>query len=155
MSVIVNNLLLVRRINDLHRKRKAVVARQDELRSVLPDWTFAPLRLAGLSSREIDAMVLEAAAGATPDGVVDLELELERLDQQIEEAENRLISSPDKSLECIETVLTLAVDRLRRQISTNPADVLYDYGEARIMFMLESVVNDLREQATMGRQAAG
>ena len=79
-------------------------------------------------------------------GIAELEQAMERLDQQIEECENQLISARHKSIDCIETVLRLAADRLRRQVSTDPNDVFYDYGEARVMFMLDSVIDDLREQ---------
>ena len=125
------------------------------MRSVLPDWTLEPLKLAGMSAREIDTMVATASATERQCGIADLEAEVDQLDQQIEEAENQLIGLPHKSIECIGSLLRLAVDRLRRQVSTDPNDVFYDYGEARVMFMLEQVVDDLRDQVGATQLAAG
>jgi hypothetical protein len=154
MTVIVNNMLLVRRIADLHRKRQELADRQERMRSVLPDWTIEPLKLAGMSAREIDAMVSEMSTAEQNTGMADIEQEMERIDHQIEEIENQLISSRDKSLECVETVLRLAVGRLRTQVSTDPNSLFYDYGEARVIFMLESVVDDLRGYVAAGERVA-
>jgi methyl-accepting chemotaxis protein len=154
MTVIVNNMLLVRRIADLQRKRQELVDRQERMRSVLPEWTIEPLKLAGMSAREIDAMVSEISSAEQQTGMEDIERQMDRIDHQIEEIENQLISSRNKSLECVETVLRLAVGRLRRQVSTDPTDVFYDYGEARVIFMLESAVDDLRGYVAAGERVA-
>ena len=146
MTVIVNNMLVVRRITELHRQRELLCERQERMRSILPDWTIEPLKLAGMSAREIEAMISGMSEAEQQTGIAELEQAMERLDQQIEECENQLISARHKSIDCIETVLRLAADRLRRQVSTDPNDVFYDYGEARVMFMLDSVIDDLREQ---------
>ncbi|WP_157505707.1 hypothetical protein [Geminicoccus roseus] len=143
MTVIVNNMLLVRRINDLQRQRDELAERQDRMRSILPEWTIEPLKLAGMSAREIETMVSEISATEQQNGIGEIEQTMERIDQQIEEIENQLISFRHKSLEGVETVFRLAVERLRRQVSTDPNDVFYDYGEARIMFMLDSALDDL------------
>ena len=155
MTVVVNTMLLTRRINELHRKPDALVERQDRMRSILPDWTIEPLKLAGMSAKEIEAMVSDTSAAEQQSGLGELDHQVDRIEQQIEEAENQLISSPGKSLDCIETVIRLAVDRLRRQVSTDPNDVFYDYGEARVMFMLETAVDDLRSCLQVGQLAAG
>jgi hypothetical protein len=154
MAVIVNNMLLVRRITDLHRKRQELADRQEKMRSILPDWTIEPLKLAGMSAREIDAMMSDISTAEQQNGMGDIDREMDRIDHQIEEIENQLISSRNKSLECVETVLRLAVDRLRRQVSTDPNDVFYDYGEARVIFMLESAVEDLRGYVATGELVA-
>jgi DNA-binding transcriptional MerR regulator len=152
---VVNNMLLIRRINDLHRKRDALIERQDRMRSVLPDWTLEPLRMAGMSVREIERLMSEVSAAEQQTSLEQIERDVERVDQQIEEAENQLISSPNKSLDGLETVLRLAVDRLRRQVSTDPNDVFYDYGEARVVFMLDNVLDDLHAFMREGERAAG
>lgn len=144
MTMIVNNMLLVRRIHDLHRRREVLAERQERMRSVLPDWTIEPLKLAGLSAREIESMIAEVPAAEQQSSLAEIERNIDQIDHQIEEAENQLISAQHKSLDSIETVLRLAVGRLRRQVSTDPNDVCYDYGEARVMFMLESAIEDLR-----------
>ncbi|WP_159709589.1 hypothetical protein [Geminicoccus flavidas] len=154
MTVIVNNMLLVRRINELHRQREQLCERQERMRGILPDWTVEPLKLAGMSAREIETMISELSTAEQQTGLAELERDMERLDQQIEECENQLISARHKSLDCIETVLRLAADRLRRQVSTDPNDVFYDYGEARVMFMLDSVIDDLRLQMQSEERAA-
>jgi hypothetical protein len=151
---VVNNMLLIRRINDLHRKRDALIERQDRMRSVLPDWAIEPLKMAGMSAREIEDMVAEASMAEQQCGLSEIERDVDRIDQQIEEAENQLISAPHKSLDAVETVLRLAVDRLKRQVSTDPNDVFYDYGEARVMFMLDSVVEDLAAFTQAGQRVA-
>lgn len=154
MTVIVNNMLLVRRINDLQRQREELAERQDRMRNILPDWTIEPLKLAGMSAREIETMVSEISATEQQNGIGEVEKAMDRIDQQIEEIENQLISSRHKSLEGVEIVLRLAVERLRRQVSTDPNDVFYDYGEARIMFMLDSAVDDLHDYMRADQRVA-
>ena len=154
MTVIVNNMLLIRRINELHRQRDDLAERQERMRSILPDWTIEPLKMAGMSAREIESMVAEISTAEQRTDLCQLERDIDRIDHQIEEIENQLISSRHKSLDCVETVLRLAVDRLRRQVSTNPNDVFYDYGEARVMFMLETAVEDLRGYIQAGERVA-
>jgi DNA-binding transcriptional MerR regulator len=151
---VVNNMLLIRRINELHRKREALIERQDRMRSVLPDWTIEPLKMAGMSAREIESLMSETSMAEQKSGLEQIERDVERVDQQIEEAENQLISSPHKSLNAVEAVLRLAVDRLRRQVSTDPNDVFYDYGEARVIFMLGNVLDDLHAYMREGQRAA-
>ena len=53
-------------------------------------------------------------------GLDDVERELEQLDQQIEELENLLLTTPAHSLEGIQAVLDMAVDRFRAQTVTDP-----------------------------------
>ena len=110
--------------------------------------------MAGMSAREIEDMVAEASMAEQQCGLSEIERDVDRIDQQIEEAENQLISASHKSLDAVETVLRLAVDRLKRQVSTDPNDVFYDYGEARVMFMLDSVVEDLAAFTQAGQRVA-
>ena len=53
MTVITNSTLLTRRIAELQRRRDALVERQESLRGNLPEWTFAPLKLVGMTADEI------------------------------------------------------------------------------------------------------
>ena len=57
MAVIASTILVVRRIADLQRRRQILSERQDRLRRSLPEWTFAPLQLVGMSAGEIQATI--------------------------------------------------------------------------------------------------
>jgi DNA anti-recombination protein RmuC len=153
--MIVNNILLIRRINELLRQRQELLERQEQLRTMLPDWTLEPLRLAGISAREIESMICQMSMAEQQLGVAELDRELEQLDRQIEEAENQLISSRGKSLDSIGTILQLAIGRMRRQKAGGNAETLFDYGEARVMFMLENVADDLLSLTEPEMRAVG
>ena len=144
MNVINNSTLLVRRISDLHRRRDILVERQDQLRRTLPEWAFAPLQLAGMSSAEIRGMMKEMGRVETDTGLDVLENELEQLDQRIEDLENELLATPARSLDSIHAVLELALGRFRGQTSKDPNDVFYDYGDARVLSFLERASADMR-----------
>jgi hypothetical protein len=144
MTVIASNMLLVRRIGELQRRRAALLDKQERLRGALPDWTIAPLKLAGMSAREIEGLVSDLSQAETEAGLDEIERELDRIDQLIEDLENQLITTPSKSLDCIQSVLDMAIARMRQQTVADPSDVFYDYGDARILYMLERVADDLR-----------
>jgi len=144
MTVINNSILLVRRIRDLERRRDILVERQDRLRRTLPEWAFAPLQLVGMSANEIRGMMHEISEAEAEAGLDDVEREIESLDRQIEEQENQLLNTPAPSLDGLMAVLDLACSRFRGQISTDPNDVFYDYGDARVLRFLERAREDLR-----------
>lgn len=148
MAVITNTILLVRRISDLQRRRAALLERQERIRHSLPEWAAMPLQLVGLTSEEIRGMMSELSEAEQQAGLSSIEDELERLDSQIEEIENMLLTTPAHSLEGIQAVLELAVARLKEQTPSDPEDVFYDYGDARILFFLERVAEDLRSLLT-------
>lgn len=144
MNVINNSTLLVRRIGDLQRRRDILVERQDQLRRTLPEWAFAPLQLAGMSSAEIRGMMQEMSRVESDAGLDAIERELEQLDQRIEELENDLLATPARSLDSIHAVLELALGRVRGQTSKDPNDLFYDYGDARVLSFLERAADDMR-----------
>ena len=144
MTVINNSTLLVRRITDLQRRRDILLERQDRLRRSLPEWAFAPLQLAGMSAAEIRSMMHEMSRSETEVGLDTIDAELEQLDQRIEELENELLTTRARSLESIQAVLDLALARFRGQTTTDPEDVFYDYGDARVLRFLERATDDIR-----------
>lgn len=144
MTVIANTALLSRRLSELQRRRDALVDKQDRLRRTLPEWALAPLQLAGMSSSEIRGLMSDLSAAERDAGLDEIELELEQLDSQVEELENLLLTTPARSLDGIQAVLDLAVSRFRAQTVSDPNDVFYDYGDARILTFLERASEDLR-----------
>lgn len=144
MTVITNTTLLIRRISELQRRRDGLVDKQDRLRRSLPEWALAPLQLAGMSAAEIKGLMSDLSIAERDAGLDEIEHELEQLDSQIEELENLLLSTPARSLDGIQAVLDLAVTRFRAQTVSDPNDVFFDYGEARILTFLERAADDLR-----------
>ena len=66
-----------------------------------------------------------------------------------------LLTTPSRSLESVQAVLDLAVRRFRSQTVSDPHDVFYDYGDARVLFFLERAADDLRAMLESERRAAG
>lgn len=144
MTVIHNTTLVVRRLGDLQRRRDVLVDRQSQLRRALPDWAFAPLQLVGMSADEIRTMMSDLTRAESDAGLDAVESDIERIDQQVEELENRLLAVPSRSLDGVHAVLELAVNRMRSQSSSDPDDVFYDYGDARVLAFMERASDDLR-----------
>jgi hypothetical protein len=144
MTVIRNTILLVRRIAELQRRREGLVERQDRLRRSLPEWTFAPLQLVGMSAAEIRSAMGDLDRAEQAAGLDQIDHDIEALDRQIEELENVLLTTPSRSLEGIQAVLELAIGRFGAQTVSDPDDVFYDYGDARVLFFLERAADDLR-----------
>lgn len=154
MTVITNATLLIRRIGELRRRRESLAERQERLRGSLPDWALAPLQLAGMSAAEIRAYMTQLSEAERKAGLDEAERELEQLDQQIEELENLLLTTPSCSLDGVQAVLDMAVARFRAQTVTDPTDVFYDYGDARILTFLERAADDLRALLLEGQRVA-
>lgn len=144
MTVIASTTLLIRRIAEVRRRRDALVDRQERLRGDLPEWALAPLQLVGLTADEIKCLMSDLSEAEKQAGLDDIDHEIEQLDQQIEELENLLLTTPSRSLDGIQAVLDMAVRRFRAQTVTDPGDVFYDYGDARILVFLERASEDLR-----------
>jgi predicted ATPase len=144
MNVIANSTLLARRIAELQRRRGLLSEKQERLRQALPEWTFAPLKLVGMTAEEIRSMMSDLSDAERAAGLDEIERDLERLDAEIEDAENALLAVPATSLDAIQAVLDLAVGRFRAATATDPNDVFYDYGDARVLLFLERAAEDLR-----------
>jgi hypothetical protein len=142
-SVITNSILRTRRIRELQRRRQALVGRQEQVRAQLPDWAVQPLRLVGMTNDEIRGLVDDLSTAEAEAGLNEIDSGLEELDRQVEQLENVLVATPSNSLDEIEAVIGLTVDRFRDIIVTDPNDVFYDHGEARFLAMLERVYEDL------------
>jgi alkanesulfonate monooxygenase SsuD/methylene tetrahydromethanopterin reductase-like flavin-dependent oxidoreductase (luciferase family) len=154
-SVITNSILLTRRIRELQRRRQALVGRQEQVRAQLPDWAVEPLRLVGLTNEEIRSLVSDLSTTEAEAGLNEIEADLENLDRQVEDLENVLVATPSNSLDEIEAVIRLTVDRFREIIVTDPDDVFYDHGEARFLALLERVQEDLSRVLQRTRLDAG
>ena len=155
ISVITNSVLLARRIRDLQRRRETLVTQQEQLRTQLPEWAVEPLRLVGMTGDEIRSLVHDWSSAETETGLDEIEHGLDDIDRQIEELENLLVSTRSTSLEEIEAVLGLAVKRFREVIVTDPDDVFYDHGEARLLSLLERVFEDYASLLQSSRLHAG
>ena len=155
MTVVANSILLTRRITELHRRRQTLLEKQTRLRRNLPEWTFAPLQLVGMSTDEIKGMIGDLNSAERDAGLDDIERDLESVDEQIEELENMLLTTPSTSLEAIQAVLQLAISRFRNQTVSDPEDVFYDYGDARVLFLLERAADDLNGLLSTDQRAAG
>ena len=155
VSVIANSVLLSRRIHDLQRRRQTLLAQQAQLRTQLPDWAVEPLRLIGMTGEEIRSLVNDWSSAETEVGLDDIERRLDQIDTQIEELENLLVKTPSSSVEDISTVLGLAVERFRGIIVTDPDDIFYDHGEARLLSLIERVHEDICGLLQRARLDAG
>lgn len=155
VNVITNAVLLSRRIRELQRRRQGLVAQQEQLRSQLPDWAVEPLRLVGMTTDEIRSLVNDWTAAEAESGLDDIEQQLDEVDRQIEDLEKLLATTPSTSLDEIEAVVSLAVARFREIFVTDPDDVFYDHGEARLLALIERVHEDLAGFLNRGQADAG
>ena len=113
------------------------------------------MRLVGLTNDEIRGLVAELSTAEAESGLNEIDSGLEDLDRQIEDLENVLVATPSNSLDEIEAVIGLTIDRFREIIVTDPNDVFYDHGEARFLAMLERVQEDLSGILQRSRLDAG
>ena len=143
IRVITNALVLTKRIRDLQARRQSLVSRQEHLRTQLPDWAIEPLKLIGMTSNEVRGLVDDLTSVEAESGLDDIEHQLNGIDQQIEELENMLIKTRSASLEEVATVMDLVMTRFREIFITDPNDVFYDHGEARLLWLIERVHEDL------------
>jgi hypothetical protein len=99
-------------------------------------------------------MMSELSKAETEAGLDEVEKDLEQIDSQLEELENLLLATPARSLDSVQAVLDLAVARFRGQVTTDPNDVFYDYGDARVLAFLERAADDLRGILTQAQRYA-
>ncbi|MDH3658994.1 MAG: hypothetical protein OEU92_03015 [Alphaproteobacteria bacterium] len=154
IRVITNALLLTKRIRDLQARRQNLVSRQEHLRTQLPDWAVEPLKLIGMTGNEVRGLVDDLTSVEAESGLDDIDQELNDIDQQIEELENMLIKTRSHSLEEIATVMDLVMTRFREIFVTDPNDVFYDHGEARLLWLIERVHEDLGDLLHASHQDA-
>ena len=155
MTIVMSTLLLTRRLGELQRRREVLLERQDQLRRSLPEWTFAPLQIVGMSSEEIRTVVGDMQQAQDEAGLNAIEGELNRIDEQVEEMENALLTNGTGSVDGVQALLDLAIARLARQTATDPTDPFYDYGDARVMRLLEHAADGLRNAGFEERRRAG
>jgi hypothetical protein len=144
--VITNSVLVARRIQELQRQRQRLVARQEQLRALLPDWAIEPLCLIGMTRDEVRGLVAQLSSAEAESGLEEVERRLDEVDHQIEELETLLVTTPSGSLDEIASVLRLALTRFRELIESDPENVFYDHGEARLLALVERASRDLDHQ---------
>lgn len=154
IRVITNALLLTKRIRDLQARRQNLVSRQEQLRTQLPDWAVEPLRLVGMTGNEVRGLVDDLSNAEAEAGLDDIELQLNEIDQQVEELENILVNTKANTLGEVATVMDLVITRFREIFVTDPGDVFYDHGEARLLWLIERVYEDLTDLVQLSRQDA-
>lgn len=151
---ITNALLLTKRIRDLQSRRHCLISRQEHLRTQLPDWAVEPLRLVGMTNNEVRGLVDDLSCVEAEAGLDDIEQQLNDIEQQIEELENILVKTKSNSIQEIGTVMDLVITRFREIFVTDPSDVFYDHGEARLLSMIERVHEDLSDLVQISHQDA-
>ena len=154
VRIITNALLLTKRIRDLQARRQGLLSRQEHLRTQLPDWAVEPLKLIGMTGNEVRGLVDDLTSVEAESGLDNIEQELSDIDQQIEELENMLIKTRSHSLEEVATVMDLVMTRFREIFVTDPNDVFYDHGEARLLWLIERVHEDLNSLLQLPHQDA-
>lgn len=152
IHVINNALLLTKRIRDLQARRQSLVSRQEQLRTQLPDWAVEPLRLVGMTGNEVRGLVDDLTNVEAENGLDDIDTQLNEIDQQIEELENVLVNTKANSLGEVATVMDLVITRFREIFVTDPGDVFYDHGEARLLWLVERVYEDMTDIVKLSRQ---
>lgn len=152
IHVINNALLLTKRIRDLQARRLSLVSRQEQLRTQLPDWAVEPLRLVGMTGNEVRGLVDDLANVEAESGLDDIDTQLNDIDTQVEELENVLVNTKANSLGEVATVMDLVITRFREIFVTDPGDVFYDHGEARLLWLVERVYEDLTDIVKLSRQ---
>ena len=154
IRVITNALLLTKRIKDLQARRHSLVSRQEQLRTQLPDWAVEPLRLVGMTGNEVRGLVDDLTNVEAESGLDDIESQLNDIDTQIEELENVLVNTKASSLGEVAHVMDLVITRFREIFVTDPSDVFYDHGEARLLWLVERVYEDLSSLTQLAQQDA-
>jgi hypothetical protein len=154
IRVITNALFLTKRIRDLQTRRLNLVSRQEQLRTQLPDWAVEPLRLVGMTGNEVKGLVDDLNNVEAENGLDDIETQLNDIDQQIEALENTLVNTKANTLSEITTVMDLVITRFREIFVTDPGDVFYDHGEARLLWLAERVHEDLTGLVRLAHQDA-
>ncbi|MGH1481670.1 MAG: hypothetical protein ACRBM6_23550 [Geminicoccales bacterium] len=152
IHVINNALLLTKRIRDLQARRQSLVSRQEQLRTQLPDWAVEPLRLVGMTGNEVRGLVDDLTNVEAENGLDDIDTQLNEIDQQVEELENILVNTKANSLGEVATVMDLVITRFREIFVTDPGDVFYDHGEARLLWLVERVYEDMTDLVKLSRQ---
>jgi hypothetical protein len=143
MSVIANSTLIVRRVTEAHRRRDMLRDRRENVARVLPDWTLLPLRLAGMSAAEIQSAMEDQMQAEHQAGIEKIDREIEQVDHEIDRMESQLLVAPPVGLDGVGAILRLALDRLREKTVTDETSIFFDYGDARLLALLERAAADL------------
>ena len=108
-----------------------------------------------MTGEEIRGLVNDMSTAEAESGLEEIERQLDSVDQEIDELESLLVATRANSLEEIEAVARLTVTRFHEIIVTDPNDVFYDHGEARLVALIERVQEDLSELVQRVRSDAG
>jgi hypothetical protein len=108
-----------------------------------------------MTGEEIRGLVNDMSTAEAESGLEEIERQLDSVDQEIDELESLLVATRASSLEEIEAVARLTVTRFHEIIVTDPNDVFYDHGEARLVALIERLQEDLSELVQRVRSDAG
>jgi hypothetical protein len=108
-----------------------------------------------MSAEEIDLLLKEQAEAETAAGVEDIDREIELVEQEIDRIEGQFLAAPPHGLDGVAALLRVAVDRMREKTVTDEGSVFYDYGEARLLGLLERASTDLDDVLSSVERRAG
>jgi hypothetical protein len=119
------------------RGRLAALRRRDLADEPLPEWTWLPLRMAGMSAVELER--LRVGACAEP----GLRAEIRRLEDALAAAEDELLARPHPDAATVRTLIELALDRVRERLPADHRSVFQDNPEARVERLLARAATSL------------
>lgn len=137
MSVIASTAFISRRITDANRRLAALREQRERANRVLPEWTLLPLRMAGMSAAEIEEVMQAQLAAEERAGIEEIDRQIEQVELEIERIETQLLNAPSLGVDGASALLRLALDRLREKTVQDETSVFYDYGEARLLSLVE------------------
>lgn len=155
MSVIANTTLLMRRASEAHRRRDALRAKREQTSRALPEWAVMPLKLAGMSAGEVEAVLKGQVAAEGEAGIEEMDAEIEKVDGELDRIETQLLASPSAGLDGVRALLQLALGRMRETTVTDETSVFYDYGGARLLSLVERAADELGDVLAEGQRKAG
>lgn len=143
MTEIHDPLSLVTRLKAICARRQEMLKQIEMLRQNMPNWTMEPMRLAGLSNQELGSLLSDLEHEEAEAGIRELEDTVDALDQEIDDIEMEIMQHGAPSMDCIETMLALICERVHNNVVTDPEDVFYDHGDARLLSLLQRVHKDV------------
>lgn len=141
-KAVARSIRLAGQIQELQKQRVALLAEQDRLRAALPDWGHT-LELIDTQPVDLRRNIVRWPEAKKATDLDRYEESLDIIDSQIEDLEGKLIESPSASIQDVQAVLSVAVERMRELIVVDSSDVSYDHSEVRLFRILERAHSDL------------
>ena len=101
--------------------------------------------MAGMSAAEIEEVMQAQIAAEERSGVDEIDRQIEQVELEIERIETQLLNAPSLGMDGAAALLRLALDRLREKTVTDEDSVYYDFGEARLLAMIERATVEVDE----------